>query len=129
MLSLYKLKARYPAGLLDRYGNPVSSSEVCKIGIQLYKTSAPVAAIPGSSGASTTSSSSNTPTHSPHLGPHNPLAAPQVTPPPPHVDQPTGAHVIDMQKLCGQMFLFLELSSNIIASLGPGAVHNNTHMG
>ena len=117
VLSLYKLKARYPAGLLDRSGKPVASSEVCKIGIQLYKTSGRDAsgggmaagAGGGASGASSASSASNTPTQSPALGPSNPLSGLSSTSPTASQipQEPQGAFVIDMQKLCGQMFLFV----------------------
>lgn len=122
VLSLYKLKARYPAGLVDRQGKPVSSSEVCKIGIQLYKTSGRDAGSGGAgmAGASNTSSSSNTPTQSPALGPSNPLGVSQSGV---HASytEPQGAFVLDMQKLCGQMFLFdmQNLFSAILEELAP----------
>jgi len=122
VLSLYKLKARYPAGLVDRYGKSVSGSDVCKIGIQLYKTSAREA-----HGASNVSTAANTPNASPGLGPM-PSPYPMAPGSSPHSqghpylhaggnsstamvslsDSAHGAFVLDIQKLCGGMFLFLE---------------------
>lgn len=127
VLSLYKLKARYPAGLVDRTGKPVSGSEVCKIGLQLYRTQGRAdhsGGMTGSSSSSTTASSTPT-TMSPYIGPTNPPATSTPngggsTPTGPStIDQPSGAHVIDIQKLAGLQFLFLELSSHLIASLMP----------
>lgn len=126
VLSLYKLKARYPAGLVDRSGKPVSSAEVCKIGIQLYKVGGRDTGV-GMPGASAASSAATTPTQSPALGPISPTSAASsgsgsLAPSP----EPQGAFVIDMQKLAGQMFLALELTSAIIAMASH--IHPNAHL-
>lgn len=130
VLSLYKLKARYPAGLLDMHGKLVSSSEVCKIGIQLYKASA-TSTSGGGVNASVHSSSASTPVTSPHLGPNSPPMHPAAATghAAPHSaaaaaagaavdrDLPSGTYVLDMQKLCGQMFLFIELANSIVGGM------------
>jgi len=129
VLSLFKLKARYPAGLIGRDGKQVPSSEVCKIGIQLYKTSGRDGSSggaggqgmmpPSSTGVST--SASNTPTiSSPALGPSGSSGG---SPPPGgagllSLSEPVqGNFVLDMQKLCGQTFHYLELSTHLLGAL------------
>jgi hypothetical protein len=122
---------------MDRNGKQVPSSEVCKIGIQLYKTTGRDAGTgqgmaPLSSGVSSTSSASGTPTmSSPALGPTNAnnnnanaMNTTSISSSPPNasalglaLSEPQGNYVIDMQKLCGQTFHYLELSTNIIGAL------------
>lgn len=108
VLSLYKVKARYPAGLtstqnglMNIHGNPMAPSEVCKIGITLYKGN-------GTSNGGHRSSP-------PPQQPSNTTTAPMSvgygeSSSPPH-------HIIDIQKLYGEMFLFLQLVSNMMAEL------------
>lgn len=69
VLSVYKLKARHPPGLLDPVtGKPVPKNQVIKLGIQLYKT-------------------------------------------------PRNVFVLDLQKLFGEMFLFMHFCSLIISEI------------
>ena len=88
VLSLYKLKARYPAGLVDRTGRHVGPGEVCKIGIQLYR--------------------------SPQAGEGNAG----------EVGSRDALHQLDVHKLYGQMFLFLDLTANLLTDLAQ-QVHIN----
>jgi len=119
VLSLYRIKARYPVGLLDRQGRPVPSSEVVKIGIQLYRI--PTAAINGAmQGAA--SATFNTPqSASTPFSPSNPPASgydSATTGSPLFSSQSSQVlHMMDIHKLYGQMFLFLELSNHIINDL------------
>jgi 5'-AMP-activated protein kinase catalytic alpha subunit len=95
VLSLYRVKARYPAGA---DGRTISASEVIKIGIQLFKASPPEPQ-PSISSPSSESSSSPHPINSPT----------DIT--------PLNDFVLDITKLYGQMSLFLDLSSLIIHEL------------
>jgi hypothetical protein len=81
VLSLYKLKARYPAGLVDRQGRAVGGGEVCKIGIQLYRSGG------GNGGEG-------------GLGGNRDVV-----------------HQLDVHKLYGQMFLFLDLTALLLTDL------------
>ena len=88
VLSLYKLKARFPAGLADRTGRQVGPGEVCKIGIQLYR--------------------------SPQGGGEGVV----------EVGSRDALHQLDVHKLYGQMFLFLDLTANLLTDLAQ-QVHIN----
>ena len=103
VLSLYKLKARFPAGLVDRQGRPVGGSEVCKIGIQLYRSGA------SSSGSSADSLSSSIHSHGNSSGGGGGGNG--------DVNQRDVLHQLDVHKLYGQMFLFLDLTANLLTEL------------
>jgi len=68
VLSVYKLKARYPPQLLNKDGSSVHKNQIVKIGIQLYKT-------------------------------------------------PRNLFVLDIQKLYGEMFLFMDACANLTTEL------------
>ena len=87
---LYKLKARYPAGLVDHTGRQVQPSEVCKIGIQLYKSSAVSGSGGGGGGGGMDLSG---------MGGKREL------------------HQLDVHKLYGQMFLFVDLTAKLLTEL------------
>ena len=109
VLALYKIKARYPAGLKDIYGRTVDASQVCKINITLYKLG------PNQLHPATPPSSRS---HSP--APISVGGGMNMS-----VDSSGGAalneggavHVVDVNKLYGQMFLFLELCQLIVNGL------------
>jgi len=114
VLSLYRVKARYPAGLIDRYGNPIPSSEIVKIGLQLYRISSANAG----SAATASGSGSQAQQQSPNVQlQFSPGMSAQSG------DNQAAAlfggvlHLLDMHKLYGQMFLFLELSNHLLTEL------------
>ena len=94
---LYKLKARYPAGLVDATGRAVQPSEVCKIGIQLYK----------SSGAGAAGSSSGAGERERSAGGGGMM----------DVGGKRELHQLDVHKLYGQMFLFVDLTAKLLTEL------------
>ena len=96
---LYKLKARYPAGLVDASGRQVQPSEVCKIGIQLYKSGAGGGAVGGSERERSNGGSSMDVSGGVGGGGKREL------------------HQLDVHKLYGQMFLFVDLTAKLLTEL------------
>ena len=129
-IQLYRIKARYPAGVQDTYGNHVPSSEVVKIGIQLYKIPnvqssgsqshrGSVNAGAGHSNGGNTSSPPLSASAEPGTGDSAASGASAVGSP--LFGGSTVMYLLDVHKLYGQMFLFLELANHIISTL-------NTHL-
>ena len=114
VLSLYRVKARYPAGLIDRYGSTVPGSEVVKFSFQLYRVNQ--------------THTGNTPLQTPNSANDKSQYSPSVSGnTTPHMSSPlfngvsgntnTVVHLLDLHKLYGQMFLFLELSNHLLTDL------------
>lgn len=111
VLSLYRVKARYPAGLIGQDGRTVPGSEVVKFAFQLYRCPTQHAQQQSSNNPShdqynnTQPSQPSSAISSPLFGTYNTTQQIQIT------------HLLDIHKLYGQMFLFLELANHILTEL------------